>query len=334
MIIDIDAFIQRERPIWQAFEQELSREAESPLRVLSLEQIERFHYLYERVSADLAELSTFAPDGEAQHYLQALVARGYAEIHESRIRQRRFRLRSWFRSGLPRSIRRHVRALALSTAITLMGALFGGLMLSLNPSAKETLLPYPHLVIAPQQRVAQEEARAAGVNPIREGKAYGAAWYFTHNTKVSYMTLGLGILAGLGTILMLLLNGLLLGAVVVDYALAGQGLFVTAWLLPHGSVEIPAILLAGQAGLILGGAVLGWGNNISLAQRMRLCAGDIASIAGGIALLLIWAGIIEAFFSQYHEPILPYWIKATFGAIQLILVVAYLTFAGRKEKRP
>jgi uncharacterized membrane protein SpoIIM required for sporulation len=181
--------------------------------------------------------------------------------------------------------------------------------------------------------VKREEARAIEDTPYRAMKAQGSAAYFTHNTRVSYMTMGLGIFAGVGTMLMLLLNGILLGAVVVDYALAGQGLFVTAWLLPHGSVEIPAILLAGQAGLVLGGAFLGWGTHHTLAQRMRRCAQDIASLAGGIALLLVWAGIIEACFSQYHEPILPYWIKATFGTIQLILLIAYLSFAGRGKRQ-
>jgi uncharacterized membrane protein SpoIIM required for sporulation len=331
MILDIDAFIQRERPIWEAFERELEAMIQNPMLELPLPHIEKLHYLYERVSADLAELTTFAPEGETQHYLQALVARGYAEIHEARPRTRAFRLRTWLRSGLPRTVRRRHRALSMSCAITMLGALCGGFILALNPTARETLLPYPHLIISPQERVAQEEARAMEETPYAGLKASGSASYFTHNTKVSYMTLGLGIFAGLGSILMLLLNGTLLGAVVVDYALAGQGLFVTAWLLPHGSVEIPAILLAGQGGLTLGGAVIGWGSNHTLGQRMRSCAPDIASLAGGIALLLVWAGIIEACFSQYHEPILPYWIKATFGAIQLALLIAYLTFSGRKD---
>ena len=46
-------------------------------------------------------------------------------------------------------------------------------------------------------------------------------------------------------------------------------------------------------------------------------------------LPLIWAGIIESFFSQYHEPVLPYSLKIAFGATQLTLLFAYLARVGR-----
>jgi hypothetical protein len=56
---------------------------------------------------------------------------------------------------------------------------------------------------------------------------------------------------------------------------------------------------------------------------------DIAVLVGGIAVLLVWAGIVEAFFSQYHEPVLPYWIKMTFGACELLALTLFLFFSGR-----
>ena len=70
----------------------------------------------------------------------------------------------------------------------------------------------------------------------------------THNTQVSIFTLALGMTWGVGTIIMLFYNGVILGAVAVDYIHAGQTKFLLGWLMPHGVVEIPAILIAGQAG--------------------------------------------------------------------------------------
>ena len=64
---------------------------------------------------------------------------------------------------------------------------------------------------------------------------------------------------GVGTIVMLFYNGVILGAVTVDYIRAGQTKFLAGWLLPHGAVEIPSILIAGQAGLVLALALIGWG---------------------------------------------------------------------------
>jgi uncharacterized membrane protein SpoIIM required for sporulation len=118
---------------------------------------------------------------------------------------------------------------------------------------------------------------------------------------VAILTLALGLTWGIGTLIMLFYNGIILGAVAVDYVMAGQTSFLLGWLLPHGAVEIPAILLAGQAGILLAGALIGWGKPISLRMRLRKISNDLVTLISGVALMLVWAGIIEAFFSQYHE---------------------------------
>jgi uncharacterized membrane protein SpoIIM required for sporulation len=154
----------------------------------------------------------------------------------------------------------------------------------------------------------------------------------THNTKVSIFTLALGMTWGVGTLIMLFYNGVILGAVVLDYVLAGETPFLLGWLLPHGAIEIPAIILAGQSGLVLAGALIGWGKSISLKARLRKISDDLVTLIMGVAVMLFWAGIVEAFFSQYHEPVIPYEAKIGFGALELILLVLFLTRSGRKGK--
>jgi hypothetical protein len=44
---------------------------------------------------------------------------------------------------------------------------------------------------------------------------------------------------------------------------------------------------------------------------------------------LIWAGLVEAFLSQYHEPVLPYALKIMLGVLELILLTMFLWRAGR-----
>ena len=120
----------------------------------------------------------------------------------------------------------------------------------------------------------------------------------------------------------------------MDYILAGETQFLLGWLLPHGSVEIPAILIAGQAGIVLAGALIGWGSPIRLRDRFRAVANDLITLIGGVALFLVWAGLVEAFMSQYHEPVLPYEIKIAFGTAELILLFWFLSQSGsRPEKR-
>jgi uncharacterized membrane protein SpoIIM required for sporulation len=128
---------------------------------------------------------------------------------------------------------------------------------------------------------------------------------------------------------MLFYNGIILGAVCVDYVLAGQTKFLVGWLLPHGSFEIPAILIAGQAGLLLGHAFIGSGKRASLKMRLREISSDLATLIGGVGVMLIWAGFVEAFLSQYHEPVLPYSVKITFGFVELTLLILFLAKSGR-----
>jgi uncharacterized membrane protein SpoIIM required for sporulation len=149
---------------------------------------------------------------------------------------------------------------------------------------------------------------------------------------VAILTLALGLTWGVGTLIMLFYNGVILGAVAVDYVMAGETSFLLGWLLPHGAVEIPAILLAGQAGIVLAGALIGWGKPISLRIRLRKISNDLVTLIFGVALMLVWAGIIESFFSQYHEPVMPYTVKIGFGVLELIILALFLGRAGKRSR--
>ena len=88
-------------------------------------------------------------------------------------------------------------------------------------------------------------------------------------------------------------------------------------------------IVAGQAGIVLGGAVIGWGRRVPLRERLATIRADLVTLIVGVALMLVWAGIVEAFFSQYHEPVLPYWLKIVFGSAELVCLTVFLTLAGR-----
>ena len=159
---------------------------------------------------------------------------------------------------------------------------------------------------------------------LEQRKMVFSTQLMTNNTKVAILCLAMGITFGIGTLVLLFYNGVILGVVVLDYLRAGYAPFLFGWLLPHGSIEIPAFLIAGQAGLVLGGALIGRRGNISLAERLRSVSSDLVTLIGGTAIMLVWAGIIEAFFSQYHEPRLPYGLKIAFGAVELIILMLFL----------
>jgi len=330
MILDIQKFIHSRRAEWDEFETMINA-LEANSQPLGLEEIRRFHHLYEKTAADLMKLKTFASEPQTRSYLESLIARAYGEMHGSFRRPPIWKQFSTLLAAFPAAIRRHVSLLYITLALFSAGLVFGGLALSMDATAKPVLMPFSHLLGDPSERVAEEEKQALEADPMEGGKSSFSAFLMTHNTKVAIFTLALGMTFGIGTGVLLFYNGVILGAVIADYIVAGETVFLTAWLLPHGSVEIPAILLAGQGGLLLGKTLLFAEGRRSLGQRLRLIRDDLMILIGGIALLLIWAGIIESFMSQYHEPILPYSAKIAFGAIQLAGFVAYVLFFGRDK---
>lgn len=332
MIIDLAKFIAAEQPAWNELDAILKRFEEDPNRALPLDQMRRFHYLYERTAADLAKLNTFANEPETRLFLESLVARAYGEIHETREKSHRFQPLLWFTVVFPQTFRRHINIFWLTLAITVAGCLFGGLATIFDPDSRHVTMAFGHDNIRPSERVAQEEK--AKHDRFAGEKTTFSTYLMTHNTKVSIFTMALGMTWGIGTILMLFYNGVILGAISVDYIADGQGKFLAGWLLPHGSFEIPAILIAGQAGLLLGRALIGRGTRKNLVERMREISNDLVTLIGGVGVMLIWAGLVESFFSQYHEPVMPYVVKIAFGLVELTMLALFLWKSGSKTKLP
>jgi uncharacterized membrane protein SpoIIM required for sporulation len=327
MILDVPRFVANERPFWDELERLLDAFEEEPDRTLPVETVTRFHELYRRAAADLAKVSTFAAERDVRAYLEALVARAYGEVNETRGRGRLRLNKEFLLAEFPRAVRAHGRALALAVAIPLAGTAFGAAALALDPAAKEALLPFAHLLGDPAERVAREEKGTSGHLSGREAEF--SSFLMTHNIRVSITSFALGATWGIGTAVVLLYNGVVLGAVLLDYVRAGQTRFVLGWLLPHGAVEIPAFVLAGQAGLVLAGALVGWGERSPLSARLSRVGHDLVRLLAGVAALLVWAGIVEAFLSQVHEPRLPYVWKIALGVAEAVALALFLARAGR-----
>ena len=326
MILDLTRFLAEERKHWTELEATLDRVDRNPDQRMQLTELLKFHELYERASADLAKIETFASEPEIRRYLEGLVARAYGEIHETREKQQRLNPWRWFVEKFPQTFRRHLGPFWLALAVTIAGCVFGGVAIRIDPEAKQVIMPFPGLRDDPSERVRREESSKE--DRLAGRKSTFAAQLMTHNTQVAIFTMALGITWGAGTTITLFYNGVILGAVAVDYVYAGQARFLLGWLLPHGAVEIPAILLGGQAGFLLASALIGWGSRKPRRQRLREMAPDLTTIIFGAGVLLVWAGLVESFLSQYHQPVIPYALKIAFGVTELVALTLFLARSG------
>ncbi len=337
MILDLESFITRERPFWDELESMLKRESlvTRSDSEESLVRIRRFHYLYRRTAADLAKLQTFASEPELRQYLEDLIAQAYTRLHGNAETSGKFRPLHWFLRVYPRAFRRHAGAFWLAFWISIAGALFGAFVISQDADNKLRLLPpqFGHLIQSPTERVKAEEANA--LNPDKdEHRAPFSAQLMNNNIRVSINVMAFGILFGIFTVVLLFYNGIVLGLVGYEYIADGQAEFLAAWLLPHGVPELTAIFMGGQCGFILARAVIGWGTGLTMRDRFRAIRDDLVVLVIGFCILLVWAGIIESYLSQTHEPAIPYSLKIGFGLAELVVMVAYLYLSGRGEETP
>lgn len=332
MILDVEKFIKTRQPEWDEFEAMVNSLESNTRNRLNLEEAQRYHYLYERIAADLAKLSTYASEPRTLIYLESLVARGFGEMHGTARRLPFTRAVAKLLTSFPQTVRRHGRIFGIVMALFSGGIIFGAFAISFDSDSKSVLMPFSHLLGDPSDRVAEEETRDE--DHMSGNKSAFSAQLMTHNTQVAILTLALGMTFGVGTGILLFYNGVLMGAVIMDYILAGESVFLMGWLLPHGSVEIPAILLAGQGGLLLGRTLLFAQGRMSLADRLKNIRGDLVLLIFGVGAMLIWAGIIESFFSQYHAPVLPYSVKIAFGSLQMLAVIVYFVMVGKSGDQP
>src|SRR5438874_5787004 len=108
MIIDVPRFVATERDTWKELERILDRIEADASQKMTIGDLQRFHFLYQQTSADLARISTFAFEPQICRYLESLVARAYGEIHETREHERSAGLVRFFWKKFPATFQQHL----------------------------------------------------------------------------------------------------------------------------------------------------------------------------------------------------------------------------------
>jgi uncharacterized membrane protein SpoIIM required for sporulation len=326
--VDLNEFIDRGRVRWQRFSKLLDRIEKEGLKSLTLDEAREFGRLYRAASSDLLWARGRSASAELVESLNDLVARGYAQTYPGQ----RPRLRdagTYFLTGFPKLVRVEWKAVVAAYSLFLAGMAFGYAAMHLDPGAAIYLVPEEHQELDPDKRVSEEARKDHGAS-ANEQTAF-ASFLFTHNIQVAFLAFALGLTLGIGTAILLFTNGLFLGALAVAYENKGHAVWFWAWILPHGVPEISAICFAGAAGLILGRALVAPGSR-SRTDAMRVEGRTAVRLVLGTIPVFIVAGMIEGTISQIHPPQLPAAFKLTFAAAMAVLLLLYLSRAGKSEE--
>lgn len=312
--MDIDSFLHERTQRWERLALLLDRAEQSPERELGPQGMRELLRLYRLTSSDLNQARSLTADPEILERLNALAGRGYRFIY----RRRRGgnlprRIGAFLARDVPGAFQRHFAAVAAAAAALLLGALFGAAAVLAGPQAAEDLIPEQFFTQSPRERVQQIEDNEERIANVEDAAVFSSQLY-THNIKVSFLAFSLGALTLIGGIWILFYNGVILGAVAASYFLDGVTVFFLAWVGPHGALELPAIALAGAAGLAAGRALLLPGQ-LSRGASVRQVFPRVWRMMVGIMLVLVVAGFIEGSFSQFSAKTVPYALKIAVAAV-------------------
>jgi uncharacterized membrane protein SpoIIM required for sporulation len=324
--MDFDHFLADRRPRWQRLTELLDRVDAKGLDSLNSREADEFFSLYRRTSSDLNLVQTRTANPGLLDYLEDLVARAYAQLLAPR--QASF-FRSWWdilRNRFPLALRSEWRLLSASALALVLGTLCGFAATFVRPATADVFLPAEHLQESPRDRVARlEDMERNGNHRITSADEHAmfTVFLFNNNIRVSVLAFALGITFGVGTIIMLFYNGAMLGSLAALYALDGQTKFFIAWVGPHGALELPCVIFAGTAGLMLAARQLNRREGGLLVQ-VRAARTKLTDLLIGTATLLVIAGCIEGGFSQINEPTISYWFKIAVATALFCALVVYV----------
>jgi uncharacterized membrane protein SpoIIM required for sporulation len=283
---------------WRELDQMVGRmEASSP-RALEPAELMRLPNLYRAALSSLSVARAISLDRSLLAYLENLANRTYFQIYGPRAGMGQVMV-DFFTDAWPVAVRTLARPILLSILVMALSACAGFWLTQHDIEWYYTLMSpdiaggrSPTSSTAELRAVLYDNADAAG----SKLSAF-SSFLFVHNSRIAMLCFALGIALGVPTLLLLMSNGMMLGAFFALYAGRGLGFELGGWLIIHGGTELLAIALCGGAGLAIADGLLFPGQKTrlrSLADRGRL--GGIVAL-GSVVMLLI-AGILEGIGRQ------------------------------------
>lgn len=302
---------------WARLEYFLGRIEKDQISSLSESELVEFGQLYRATTSDLALAQREFPEHPVTQYLNQLVGRAHPIVYRGNPLIWR-QLRRFYERGLPQ-LYRQVFPFILAAGLIFFGTavtLYAGMLA--NPGAAR-------YVLSPSQ-IALIKDGTKWWQDLNEANAFGSAFIMTHNLQVAFFAYAGGMTLGLLTVLVLLLNGMSLGAVFGLLQAYGHAGPLWEFVIGHGVLELSEITMAGGAGLMLGLAILRPGL-LSRRDSLGVAAQKSIRLLLGTAPLLIIAGIIEGMISPSDA--IPAYIKFGIGIGTGLLLYGYLFLAGR-----
>lgn len=304
------AFVKANKDKWVEFESVLKNKKHiSPDKLADL---------YLEVSDHLSYARTFYPNSNTALYLNQLASRSHQLIYKTK-NTPGSRWKEFYVREFPLMFYKYRGVLAVACFTFAIFTAIGAFSAATDAAFVRVILG--------DEYVNQTLDNIAKGDPMGIYKGTGEISLFLgvtiNNIKVAVTAFALGLFLGLGTLYVLMKNGVMLGS--FQYFFADKGLFWesfrTIWI--HGTIEISVIIIAGTAGLVVGNAVLFPGTYSRLESFKRGMA-DGSKIMLSTLPFFVIAGFLEGFVTRHTE--MPDWLAYGIILVSLVLILFYYVF--------
>ncbi|MEM6398139.1 MAG: stage II sporulation protein M [Bacteroidota bacterium] len=281
-------FIEQNKDKWVRYENALKHDKQDP---------DLLSELYVHTTDDLSYSRTFYKNRSVRVYLNDLARRTFLKVYKGR-RGESSRFFTFWTDELPRISYRRRFELRLSLILFLLSMVVGVVSYLINPEFAELILSDGYMELT-RDNIAAGDPMAI----YKSSDAFGMFLRITlNNIQVALLAFALGAFLGLGTAVVLVSNGIMLG--VFQFFFMDQGLFwesfCTVYL--HGAIEISSIVIAGAAGFVMGGGIL-FPGTLSRGRSFALAAREAVKMMIGIIPLFIIAGFLESYLTRHYQEI-------------------------------
>ncbi|MGF1523819.1 MAG: stage II sporulation protein M [Leptolyngbyaceae cyanobacterium] len=322
--MNIQRWVARRESSWRRLDSLLSRAEGSGLTALTTEEIKTIASLYRSVSADLARGRTNQVGEALIRDLQLLTSRSYSQIYQGSRRQDWRAVWEFYRYVFPSTVQQAWIYIAIASVLFIVSGFIAWWYSWQDPS-------FMSLVLGPGFVAEVQDTEELWTVSILGNEPVVSSSLMINNIGVAFRAIFGGVSypipmlpkltpPGVFTLYVMVLNGLMIGAVATLVAQTNLAYDFWAFVFPHGALELPAIFFAGGAGLLLARGILLPGKYRRI-DALQVYGRQAAQLVCGIVPMLVFAGVIEAFFSP--SPWVPSPIKYLAGTLLFGMLVLY-----------
>ncbi len=317
-------FLETRRDAWNRLETLIAKAGSRGVARLTDHELHELTRLYPAVAVDVARARMYEIDPKTQRRINQLAIAAHGLLYRRRSVRPTRAIWRFFRHDYPQLFRRLWVYMVLATAIFTVSTLGAYVSVRIRPSTAHLFVPGGLDVVDESEVTAEDVSERYRRMP----KPPMASAITTNNISVAFAAFALGITAGVGTCYVILMNSMMLGGFFGHFANHNLSYECYSFLIPHGVLEIFAILVSAAAGLRLG-LSLAIPGQVTRKNSLRAGAKEAVLLVMGTIPMFIIAGAIEAFVTPTY--VIPGWAKIIIGLTVWAAVMAYLLLVGRRK---